>query len=400
MNVKIYPGRLDGILNAPPSKSSAIRYFICAYLSNEKTKINLNKTCSDIDAIINALKSLGVKIEYTDGAYTLYPHKKVNNVEINAGESASVLRFLLPILSAKNISAKFYGEKSLINRPIKELLEVLKGVKYSSTVLPIKTEGQLKSGEYKIKGDVSSQYVSGLLFALPLLDKDSKIVIDGVLESKPYVDLTVGILKEFGIKVEENEYGYYVFGNQKYSPVSEINIEGDYSSASFFLGGNIIGNRVRVLNLNPNGLEPDRKINEYLLKFNFKGTVLDLKNNPDLVPILSVCSAFSCSKTEIKGIKRLRYKECDRIKALEENLTKLGINVRSLDDSLIIEGKGKVKGGVTVNGYFDHRIIMAMAILGTMAENPIIIKSAENVDKSYPDFFNDFVKLGGKIDVI
>ena len=278
--------------------------------------------------------------------------------------------------------------------------------------------GKLKAGNYEIDGNISSQFITGLLYALPLLDGDSKLTINKNLESKGYIDLTLEILELTGIEIVNNDYkSFDIKGNQIYKPF-DYTVEGDYSQVAFWIVAGIISanrdNEVKCLHVNKNSLQGDRKIIEIVERMGAnieifddyvivkpsktKGTVIDISQCPDIGPILTVLGALSEGETRIINGERLRIKESDRITSIKTELNKLGANVAEEGDSLIIQGVEGFKGGVTVNSWNDHRIAMSLAIASTRCEKEIILEEAESVRKSYPHFWDDFVKMGGEIE--
>jgi 3-phosphoshikimate 1-carboxyvinyltransferase len=279
--------------------------------------------------------------------------------------------------------------------------------------LPLNIEGQFKPGNFAIEGNISSQFISGLLFSLPLLDGDSKIIITTNLESKGYVDLTLDMLNRYGIEIINNGYKEFIIkGNQRYKG-RDYRVEGDYSQAAFWLVGGILGEEITSRNLNLESLQGDRVIIDIINKMggtitldetfiktiasNTKGIIIDASQCPDLVPVLAVLAALSNGQTKIVNAARVRIKESDRLNAIATELNKLGADVREFDDGLVINGKDSLIGGV-VDSWNDHRIAMALAIASIKCKDEIIIKNSEAVKKSYPHFWEDFKKLGGKID--
>ena len=289
-----------------------------------------------------------------------------------------------------------------------------KGIKYTTTEggLPLKVNGKLSSGVYKLRGDISSQFITGLLFALPLVEGDSEIVVTTELESKGYVDLTLDTLKSFGIEIKNEDYRVFkIKGNQKYSP-KDYYIEGDYSQGAFFLVAGAIGNNVECMGLRKDSLQGDMAIldilkdmgcsfeetDEYIkaIPSKTKGIDIDVSQCPDLVPILAVLASMSEGETRILNAKRLRIKECDRLNATAVELNKIGADITELEDSLIIRGVKEFTGG-EVDSHNDHRIVMALSIAATRAKGDIIINNPMAIEKSYPNFFEDYKKLGGNV---
>lgn len=401
MKVVIHSCSLSGEIDAVPSKSMAHRLFICAALADSETQIVLSKTNKDIEATESCVKALGGEIVKKRKVYTVTPiSDKVKKSRIyDCGESGSTLRFLFPIVCALGAGGTFIGEGRLPQRPIKELTDIVKGCAVSGEALPIAVEGKLQSGEFRIAGNVSSQYISGLLFALPILDGNSKIILTSPLESYSYVKMTVSALNLFGVKVERTEYGFFVKGNQKYISPKEVTVEGDWSSAAFFITATAIGHNVKVNNLDANSAQGDKAVVSELKKITAGGAVVDAADIPDLVPVLSVAACYANGRTVIKNAARLRLKESDRLAAVREVLSTLGAKIEETADGLIIDGNGNLFGG-EVHGFNDHRIVMSAVIAASLANGDTVIDGAEAVNKSYPSFFEDFKKLGGKFDVV
>lgn len=420
MDIRLAPSKLSGKTAAISSKSDAHRILIAAALSDKPTVIYCNSASDDIRATENCLNALGAKIKTEDGIIEVEPIKTpVEKAELDCGESGSTLRFLLPVAGALGVRATLTGRGRLPSRPITPLRRVMEncGVEFSAPwEFPIRIEGQLTSGEYTLKGNVSSQFVTGLLFALPLLSGDSKIRLIPPVESKPYINMTLNTLSKFGIEIIEGENEYTVKGGQKYISPSEITVEGDWSNAAFFLTAGALGEGVTVTGLNAKSLQGDRAVVDILKKMGaavkindggvtvsggkLSGTQIDASDIPDLVPILSVAAAAAKSGvTTVTHAERLRLKECDRLAAVNECLNNIGAVAAETDDGIIVWSGDKIRGG-EVFSFNDHRIVMSMAIAAAVCEGDIIIKNAEAVNKSYPDFFKAYNGLGGKADVI
>ncbi len=411
MDVRILPSELKGETDAVTSKSMAHRQLICSALSDKVCKVKIDNFSDDILATVNAIKSMGCEVKI-DGKYAeVFPLKKSSGIKIiDCNESGSTLRFLLPVVASLGITAEFTGKGRLPQRPISDLLNVMSehSVKIGEG-FPIKIQGKLTGGNYKIKGNISSQFISGLLFALPLCDEDSVLTVTEPIESKNYIEMTVKVLEDFGIKIERNNNTFYIKGKQKYIGKNSFS-EGDWSNASYFLAKGIF-----VKNIKKESVQGDKNILEILKKFGGKieeknngfrwvyndtfGTVIDASDVPDLVMTVAAVAAVSHGKTEIINAERLRLKESDRIKSTVKMLNDLGVNSEETENGIIINSSGKIKGG-TVDSFGDHRIVMACAIMGAGSENGVVIKNAEAVRKSYPDFFEDFKKLGGVMNVI
>lgn len=420
MDVRLSPSKLNGSVEAISSKSDMHRMLIAAALSNEPTVINCNIVSEDIAATISCLEALGSKISIDVGKITVTPiEKPQDNVVLDCYESGSTLRFLLPVAAALGIKAQFSGGGRLASRPILPLRNELEsnGVKISPPwQFPIEISGQLEAGEFAFRGDVSSQLATGLLMALPILDGDSKLKLFEPVVSRQYIDLTLKVLKQFGIEIKEENNEFFIKGNQKYISPKEITAEGDWSNSAFFLAAGAMSDDVTVTGLDVNSLQGDKKILDLLKevganvsiddnkitvsKNNLKGITVDVKDIPDLVPIMSVVGAMCESGiTVISSANQLRLKEYDRLAALGECLNNMGNVNAETDDGLIVWSGDKFRGG-EVFSFDDHLIIMSMAIAAANAQNETVIKNADAINKSYPTFFVDYKKLGGKVDVI
>lgn len=417
--VTISPRKLSGSVIIPPSKSDTHRAIICAALSNGVSTVSPIYLSDDINATIKAVSELGAKVEIIadkliiDGKNTL----SNQNIKINCKESASTLRFLIPIAAAGGINATFIGAGKLPSRPIGIYLDCLPkfGVNcQTQSGLPLKLSGKLSAGNYKIPGNISSQFISGLLFSLPLLNGNSTIEITESFESSAYVDMTINTMSQFGITVEKFDNGYKIPGNQSYRPTN-YKIEGDYSQAAFFIAAAILSDRIQILGLKKDSFQGDSKAINIFKKFgaNIKwdsndlvifpsdlyGITIDASQVPDLVPILAVVACFADGTTTITNAARLRIKECDRLAAISKTLNKLGANIKETQDGLIIKGVKKLESG-TVDSFNDHRITMALSIAAIKATGDITITNAQSINKSYPTFFEDYNTLGGASNVI
>lgn len=405
MDIRIKPSKLDGILEIPSSKSCAHRALICAALAgnSEVSGINFSK---DIDATIHAMSSLGSMI-YTNQDSVDIPDA-INPPEkavIDCNESGSTLRFIIPIAAALGVETEFHGRGRLPQRPIDIYIRELSkhGITFNyNNTMPFTISGKLTSGTYEIEGNVSSQFITGLLFALPLVEGDSEIIMTSHLESRPYVDITIDIMKRFGITVTETENSFLIKGGQTYMPHNE-QVEGDYSQAAFFYTANALGSNVDIRNLKTNSVQGDRAIVDIIGKTVSNGVIsgysVDCSDIPDLVPILSVLGAYGNKPSVIFNAERLRIKESDRLAACADMLNALGGNVTVTPDGLNIQPTGGLHGGI-VDSCGDHRIVMAAAIAALRCDGEVVIKGAETAEKSYPQFFKDYTTLGGKAYVI
>lgn len=409
MDIKIQPSLLKGRVKIPSSKSYSHRMLICAGLAGGKSVIKGISFSKDIEATISAMTALGAEFTVEDDNITVCGISEPSSeAVINCFESGSTLRFIMPIAAALGTASEIHGEGRLPQRPvdiyIRELSE--KGIAFNyNNTMPFDFSGKLNSGDFYIEGNVSSQFVTGLLFALPVLDGDSKIIMKSHLESKPYVDMTIACLEMFGIEISETDYGYFIKGNQKYNPHDCV-VEGDYSQAAFFFTANALGSNIYLENLVENSVQGDRKITEIIDTMQKNGVDgkpgwfnSDCSDIPDLVPILAVLGSFGTEKSFITNAGRLKIKESDRLLAISSALNNIGGKITALDDGLVIEPVPYFEGG-TVDSFGDHRIVMCAAVASTRSKNPVIIRGAEAVSKSYPEFFRDFKNLGGIFNVI
>ena len=369
----------------------------------------------DITATCNGMKALGVEIQKSSSGLVIKGARplRLREEEINCIESGSTLRFLIPIALLTGEKITFQGRGSLTSRPLTPYYKIFEkqNIYYSSQEgLPLTLQGYLAPGDYEIAGNISSQFITGLLFALPLLDGDSRVIITTELESKGYVDLTLDVLREFFIRVENRRYReFYIPGNQKYV-AKNYKVEGDFSQAAFWLAAGILGGQVECTDLNRNSLQGDKVIVDIIKEMGgnisierdtittrasrTKGITIDASQCPDLVPILTVLGALSEGTTEIINAGRLRIKESDRLKAIATELNKLGAEVKEESEGLVIHGKEQLRGG-TVDSWNDHRITMALSIASIKCTEPVEIINSGAVKKSYPEFFKDFLMLGG-----
>ena len=392
MDITIFPGKLKGNIAAIPSKSQAHRLLICAAFSDKTTTLYCPQTNQDIEATVRCLRAFGAVIERASYGYIVQPVTQIPlSAQMDCGESGSTLRFILPIACALGIDATITMEGRLPYRPLSPLWEELERMGCHLTrpsPITIHTTGKLRPGKYTVAGNVSSQFISGLLFALSLLDGESCIHITGNVESIPYIKLTQIALNTFGVRTDF----FKVRGSFPFHSPEIIEVEGDWSNASFFLAANALGNKVSVENLKLDSAQGDRAVVSILSAIT-EAPVLSAADTPDLVPILAVYYAAT-SGAVITDIARLRLKESDRVATVSNMLTQLGICVASDENTLTIF-PGKNSGGI-VDAAGDHRIAMAAAIAATVADGPVTILGAHCVAKSYPDFWQEYARLGGK----
>ncbi len=385
MEIKIIPKKLDGSIEAISSKSFAHRILLAAALCKDDTLVRLNHISSDIMATIEAIKELGAEVVHIEGGVIVKPGKLSDNPKVNCNESGTTGRLILPIMSAVAAEGTLYGKGSLRKRPFRTLCKAMEqgNVTFDGYELPISYKGLLKPGTFSIAGNESSQYISGLMYALPLLEGDSEINLTTELESTGYIDITLEVLELFKINS-----GYNVKGNQQYISPKEIVVEGDWSNASYWICAGIM-----PLGLNPKSAQKDRLFIDIC-----EDDEIDGKEIPDLVPSLAIYSTQKKKPTKIKNINRLRVKESDRIESVCKMIEALGGKIEAGDNQMVIY-PSKLRGGV-VDSYNDHRIVMAASIGAIFCKSPVTIKNCEAVNKSYGTFFEDYKNLGGEIYVV
>ena len=413
MRQVINPGLRCGQVSAPASKSIAHRMIICAALSGEKCEIKCNGISNDIAATMKCLKALGADFSENENLLTVIPIGDGSSglAQMDCGESGSTLRFLLPVTAALGRQAVFYPKGRLATRPLDDLSSQLQhhGALITARASEILCRGKIASGTYTLPGNVSSQYTSGLLFALPLLKGDSRLNITGKRESSAYITMTEEALKMSGIVLEKDGDGYNIPGNQVYNMPTAGAIEGDWSNAAFFLCmGAFSPKGITVSGLNLDSTQGDRQILQILRDFGAEVAIREngvfvRKNDarpltisaeeiPDLVPVLGALLAGAEGRSVITNAQRLRLKESDRLESTAAMINSLGGTAKETEDGLIIDGRGSLLGGI-VDSYNDHRIAMAAAAVACICKNKITVTDAECTDKSYPAFWDRFNEL-------
>lgn len=449
--LRIEPKTLGGMTSAPSSKSIGHRVMICAALSDGVSLVRQINMSKDLEATIEALQSIGASFEPINasesdwvvggirrGAKATGENGQSENlpVEIHCNESGSTLRFMIPVgLSIKN-NLVFTGAGRLIERPINEYFPILKasGIDYEyDGILPFKAKGSLKAGDYTLSGRVSSQYTSGMLMAAPLLEGNTELQIEGEMESKGYIDLTIDTMKQFGVIVKREGYKNFSIEKGKGYKASDVAVEADYSQAAFWIVAGLIGEKpIAIQGLNEDSYQGDRVIVEIARRMNGKlsfengnlvvypskttGTLIDASQCPDLIPVLCVLAAYSHGQTRVINGQRLRVKESDRIRSTVTELKKLGADIVETEDGMIVNGSQPSKtqvlkavekdnaddrimlsGNCVAESWDDHRIVMAIAVAAIGCKEAVEINGAHAVCKSYPSFFEDYIKLGGQI---
>ena len=387
MDITIQPTKLTGTISAIPSKSQAHRLLICAAFADRPTVLICAETSSDIEATVHCLTALGAEIKKEANSYHINPIRSIPQKAIlSCRDSGSTLRFLLPIVGVLGIDTHFITEGRLASRPLEPLWTEMErhGCKLKwENSNTLHCCGQLQCGCYQISGDVSSQFISGLMMAFPLMDGNPVLDITGSVQSKPYIAMTREALSKFGIHASLNG---------PYRSPGTVTVEGDWSNAAFFLGANTIGNRVHISGLDADSCQGDKNVLAYLEALESFATI-DISDNPDLAPILAIVAAVKHGAL-FTNIERLRLKESDRVMSICKMLSTLGVSSEVAENTLMIY-PGTITGG-TVDSYSDHRIAMSAAIAATVASKPVTILGAESVSKSYPRFWYDYRLLGGQ----
>ncbi len=410
MDIRITPHPLSGRAVMPPSKSAAHRNLICAALCKEESRITPHCSSEDIKATVGALRAIGAEICEDSSGYTAKSGNVPEKARLDFNESGSTARFIMPIAAALGINAACTGRGRLPERPMKLLTHQMRehGVSVDSDKLPITVSGKMTAGKFTFSGNVSSQYITGLMLAAPLLEGETEIELSSPLQSVGYVDMTISAMERFGVRVERTEQGFKIEAGESYKAQC-VETEGDWSTAAFFMSAAAIGGDVEISGLDFASRQGDMAALDvfaafgaditlrddvlHIKKGDLRGITVNAENIPDMVPAIAATAAFARGETVIKGAERLRIKESDRIKTTAAALRALSVEVTETDDGMIIKG-GKVKGGV-IDGANDHRIVMAFSVAAAYAEGESVISGAEAVRKSYPEFYESFRKLEG-----
>lgn len=401
MNLRITPRKLQGALPAISSKSHAHRLLICAALCQEPTFIEINLFSQDLLATIDCVKALGCDAQLQDGGVLIVPQQSAANKQFDCRESGSTLRFMLPVAAALG-GGSFIGAGRLPSRPLDDLLDAMSehGVTSNARSLPLTLTGQLESGDFYVAGNVSSQYITGLLLALPLLSGDSRLHLTTALCSAGYVALTLDALRAFGIRIEMIEDGFFIAGNQVFRSPEHICCEGDWSNSAFWKTAEFLGAEIYVSGLKENSSQKDRLIVSVLEEMKQeRDLTFSVSDIPDLVPVISVAAACRKHTTVLTDTARLRLKESDRVRSVCDMITALGGKIAADQNTMTVSGTGGLVGG-TVDGCNDHRIVMSAAIAAMVCKQPVTVLGTQAADKSYPSFWADYQKLGGVFDAI
>ncbi len=417
MHIKFSPAVLSGGVTAIPSKSDAHRLLICAALADGPTRLSPAGVSDDIDATVDCLRTLGADLARTEDCHTVVPISAPADAPLlDCRESGSTLRFLLPVAAVLCDGVGFAGGGRLPDRPLETLTRLMEdhGVSFSASRIPLRAVGRLRGGTFLLPGNISSQYLSGLLMALPMAAEDSVIRLTTPLESSSYVDMTLSALARFGAAIHADADGYRIPGGQRLRTPGTVTVDGDWSNAAFFLAAGVLFGSVTVEGLSPDSLQGDRAILPLLRRFGgevfwrdgaviakpapLTGCEIDVSDIPDLLPILAVVASYAQGETRFTNAARLRLKESDRLQATAAMLRSLGGQAAELSDGLLVRG-GALAGGET-ESFNDHRMAMSAAIAAAGCQGPVVLRDAQAVNKSYPSFFSVYRNLGGVADVI
>ncbi len=425
MQVRISPGKLSGKIDAVSSKSYLHRILLCAAMSDRSTTIFLNCRSKDVDATIRCARAMGASVEVREDRLVVCPVDAAAKLDefpmLDCGESGSTARFVLPMTAAVCGGGRLIGEGRLPERPFGAICTVMEenGCTFSSYQLPMTVTGPLTAGTYRIPANISSQYISALMMSLPLVEGDSEIVFTTEVESEGYLDITEAVMRDFGITLDPTGNGYKIKGNQRYQSPGEITAEGDWSNGAFWVAANALGCDLQVGNLKADSLQRDRQIVSVAERL-FQGIerlemgvtgavspadggtdsvsateiVINGADIPDIIPISAVMACGRTGRTRFVNCGRLRLKESDRLESVKTLICALGGQAIVDKDDLIVDGCGQLRGG-TIDSFKDHRIVMSAAIAATICTEPVTITNAQDVAKSYPEFFADYKKLGG-----
>jgi len=414
MIVEVFPSKIKGELQAPASKSMLQRALAAAFLAESSVRIDGYSSSADAGAVLDLLRNLGVKIEIDGSRLIIHPNSNLKPASLSIGESGLGIRLFSPILALFEESFTIEAEGTLQKRPMHLIENVLQSNGVNCTITtgfaPINIQGPLKGGKIYFDASEGSQLLSGMLMALPRLGKDSELLVKN-LKSKPYIDMTISLLKDFGIVIKHSDYTRFkISGNQQYK-VDNYWVEGDWSGAAFLLVAAAINGSVQLENLRKGSLQGDKNSVDVLAqvganiqqeenrilveKKDLKPFVYDATETPDLFPPLAALAASCSGISRIKGVHRLIHKESNRAKAIQETFRILGLKVEFEGDEMLIEG-GQASGG-TVSSFHDHRMAMMAAVLGLTAREPVQITDAESINKSYPKFYEDLESIGAQV---
>ncbi len=396
MTVEFFPSLASGTVKAPPSKSMAHRALIASALAEGRTVVDNLAPSEDLLATVDCLRALGAKVVLSEKAAVVVgmdPGHVPSCAVLPCRASGSTLRFLIPLVLTTGKEITFTGSPVLFSRPLSVYEDICRaqGLRFAREHDRLTVQGRLKAGKYLVPGDVSSQFISGLSFALPLLDGDSEIEIIAPVESRPYIDMTFQTLRDFGVRVTPQDNRLFVPGRQRYISPGRVLMEGDWSNAAFLDAFNLLGGAVEITGLRDDTIQGDRVYPAYFEALRSDAPVLDLADHPDLGPICFALAA-ALHGAAFCGVRRLRLKESDRIDAMAEELAKLGVTLSASEDSVTVHASDIHAPALPLCGHNDHRIVMALSVLA--ARTGGTISCAQAVNKSFPGFFDTLSQLG------
>lgn len=414
MRLTIHPGNLSGCVAAVSSKSQAHRAIFLAAFADRSTRIICRGISEDIEASLRAVEMLGAGVTRDEDELLITPADRSRTIaemkRFDCGESGTTLRFVLPMIGVRGMTVNIRTHGRLGSRPLKELGRELtkQGMIFDQTAIATEALGRLAAGRFELPGNVSSQYISALLMALPMLDGPSEIVIDGPVSSEGYIEMTLKMMEVFGVTVERTDYGFKIEPAGSYRSPGEITVEGDWSAAAFWLTARALGSDIEVAGLQTDSEQGDRAVEALLERVSAGDAEIDIDPTPDLLPALAVAAAVTEGRTHFVNASRLRAKESDRLETTAAMLRELGAVCEVKEDALIVQGSVKGTGGAAdqtlcrlhggeVNAAGDHRIAMSAAIAATVCDSEVTISGAESVAKSYPGFWEDYEALGGSV---
>ncbi len=415
--ITLHPGRLKGTLAVPPSKSIAHRALICAALAKGESVVSPVDDSDDMRATTQCMQALGADISREGKTLRIKgkAHTPAAQPEMDSLESGSTLRFLIPLSLVLSEGGRFFTKGRLGDRPLGpyEVAFAKQGITFEKAPGSIRVSGKLAPGQFELPGDVSSQFVTGLLLSLPLLDGDSEIILTTPPESEGYIDLTIQTMADFGVHVRRPSRQWFeIPGGQSYQ-AGNYQVEGDYSQAAVLLCANALGSGIALKGLREDSLQGDRAVMELLTRMGarliregdalsiaggaLKGIVIDGGAFPDILPMMALTCCLAKGESRIENAGRLRLKECDRLAATVEDLSKLGADIRAEGDAMVIHGRESLQGGVSVDSHNDHRMAMMLSISALYCREPIQLTDPGCVAKSWPGYWEDYISLGGRV---
>lgn len=400
VDVKIYPEKLSGILQAPSNKQTASFAFTISAFCRRSTFIKARALPSFASSVIDGLKTLGVYVRESDGTYMVTPFtQSEDRVFLNVKNNASALRFFLPIGAVLYDTLEYEGDDGLKKQSFADVLYALKGVGFTSEHVPFTVRGNLESGEYRLSGAEGANFISGLIIALALLETDSTITFTGKVQGKAGIDACVDMLNNFSVKVDKTDNGYFIKGGQDFVSPIDVELEGDYIASSTFLALKSLGQDVTVTGLNEKSFQQDKRIVALLDSVVNKNEIVEVKSRIDILPTLCAVAGLLDKKTQFV-LEPMRDSAQVRIQECVDVLSKFGILSEKTSNGIIVFGKKEIDGGVMIDGKKQPPLIYAITTLALFAKEPTVLLGAGAINKQNPTFFNDVIKLGGKIETL